>query len=268
MPCTIGKSEIVKQSTEGMKGLKNKMSFSGNMVSPWLMRTQSLLGAENVALLQNKSVCVLGLGGVGGAAAEALCRAGIGHLILFDHDCVDITNLNRQLFATTHTLGQKKAEAAKQRLLSISPALSITVIDDFYTSENAHILFSKNLDFVVDAIDTVKSKIDLAVQCQKRQIPLISCMGTGNRLDPSQLTIGDIFETGGCGCPLARIMRQQLKKAGVEKLNTVFSTEQPAKAVVNGATPGRHSPASISFVPPVAGYLQASWVIRNLLGIV
>ncbi len=236
------------------------------MQENWLARERLLIGEEGVSLLSGSTVCVLGLGGVGGAAAEALCRAGIGHLILVDHDTVDMTNLNRQLFATQDTIGQKKIDAAKRRLSAINPRAAFTALDTFYLPENREELFSLHPDFIIDAIDTVTAKLDLAQQCQLREIPLISCLGTGNRLDPAKLTLGTIEETAGCGCPLARVMRRECRKRGIRKLPVAFSTEIPVQGVCSGDSPaGRHSPGSISFVPPVAGYLLASYAVRRLL---
>ncbi len=237
------------------------------MQENWLTRERLLIGEEGVSLLSGSTVCVLGLGGVGGAAAEALCRAGVGHLILIDHDTVDITNLNRQLFATVDAIGQKKTDAAKRRLSAINPHIKLTALDTFYLPDSREELFSLRPDFVIDAIDTVTAKLDLAQQCRLREIPLISCLGTGNRLDPAKLTLATIEETAGCGCPLARVMRRECRKRGIGKLPVVFSTEIPIQGICSEDSPaGRHSPGSISFVPPVAGYLLASYAVRQLLG--
>ena len=188
----------------------------------WLIRTETLIGAQKMDKLQRATVAILGLGGVGGAAAEAICRMGVGRIILVDSDTVDRSNLNRQLFATADMVGQSKCLAARRRLLSINPEVELS----------CH---------------------------EQRGIPLVTCLGTGNRLDPSQLRWGDISETAGCGCPLARVMRRELKKRGVQKQTVVYSIEQPAKAICpGGEEKGRHSPASCAFVPPAAGYLLAS----------
>lgn len=235
----------------------------------WLDRSVLLLGQENIDKLKKSRVAVVGLGGVGGAAAEALCRAGVGSLLLVDHDTVDLTNLNRQLLATTETLGQKKIQAAQKRLKSISPDTEILTADAFYLPENSSFLYEYQSDYVLDAIDTVTSKLHMAQTCFSSGIPLLTCLGTGNRLDPSQLRLGDISETAGCGCPLARVMRRELKKRGVTKQPVVFSVEMPAKTVcpADEESHGRHSPGSVSFVPPVAGYLMASKAVRDLCGI-
>lgn len=229
----------------------------------WLDRTTLLLGQEGMDKLSRAKVAVLGLGGVGGAAAEALCRSGVGSLLLMDHDTVDLTNLNRQLFATTQTLGMDKCQAARERLLSIAPECQITTLSQFYSPGNREPLFSFQPDYVVDAIDTVTSKLDLAEECQRRGVPLIMSMGTGNRLDPSQFRVGTIEETAGCGCALARVIRRELRRRGVERQMVVYSTELPRKVVADSSN-GRHSPGSSAFCPPVAGYLLASHVVCHL----
>lgn len=232
----------------------------------WLLRTEALIGASAVARLQQKRVAVLGLGGVGGACAEALCRSGIGTLILLDRDTVSLSNLNRQLFATVETLGMEKTLAAQRRLSSINPDCRILPLTEFYLPENREILFSHPLDFVVDAIDTVTAKLDLMETCAARRIPLISSMGTGNRLDPSRFVIGDIADTAGTGDGLARVIRRELRKRNVPRQTVLYSTEAPQPVSLAGTEePGRHPPASISFVPPVAGYLLAGYVIRSFL---
>ena len=233
----------------------------------WLQRTRVLLGNENMDQLETKTVAVLGLGGVGGAAAEAICRMGVKKLVLIDNDQVDITNLNRQLFATADTVGERKCLAAKKRLLAINPELEIVCYEEFFLPENSDFLFNEQPDLILDAIDTVTSKLFLAKECFERDIPLITCLGTGNRLDPSLLRWGDIAETSGCGCPLARVMRRELKKRGVEKQTVIYSVEVPAKTITASEN-GRHSPASCACVPPAAGYLMASVGIRKLLNLV
>lgn len=233
----------------------------------WLARTEALIGAQNLDRLGRLSIAVLGLGGVGGACAEALCRAGIGHLILIDHDRFDLTNLNRQLLATADMVGKEKTEAASARFRLIYPGCRITTLNEFYSAENREMLFSLQPDYIIDAIDTVSAKLDLMESCAQRDIPLISCMGTGNRLDPSQFQIGDISETAGCGDGLARVIRKELRKRAVPAQTVLYSTEVPKKVCVGDAAQnhGRHSPASISFTPPVAGYLMAGYVVRSFL---
>ncbi len=223
-----------------------------------------MIGSDNLSKLRSSKVAVVGLGGVGGACAEALCRAGIGSLVLCDNDVFDITNLNRQLFATEQTIGKSKCKTAEERLLIINPNADITVVEAFYSAENRELLFDTKPDYIVDAIDTVSSKLDLIETAFKKDIPIVSCMGTGNRLDPTKFKLGDISETAGCGCGLARVMRRELKKRGVAGLMTVYSTETPKKSLIKDDSSSRHSPGSISFCPPVAGYILTSHVIKSL----
>ena len=232
----------------------------------WQQRQSLLLSKEEMERIHKTKIAVLGLGGVGGAAAEALARCGVGHLVLIDHDTVDETNLNRQLFATRQTIGIPKVKAAKERLLSINPSLQLTLLPEFYLPENREVLFSQEPDWILDAVDTVTAKIDLIQSAREREIPLVTCLGTGNRLDPSLLRTGSLSETAGCGCALARILRRELKKRGITEQPCVYSLEVPCKAVLPDENSGRHSPGSISFVPPAAGYLMASFAIRSLLG--
>lgn len=229
-----------------------------------LERTALLLGAGAIEKLTNARVALLGLGGVGGMAAEALCRAGVGALLLVDNDTVSPTNLNRQLIATTHTIGQQKTDAAARRLLEIVPTLSLTLENRFFLPQESDFLFDWKPDLVLDAIDTVTAKLFLAEQCQRRGIPLVSCLGTGNRRDPSQLRRGDISDTKGLSCPLARVLRRELCKRSVERLPVVYSLEVPAKVTV-GAQNGRHPPGSLSCVPPAAGCILASMAIERLI---
>lgn len=230
------------------------------------MRTSALLGQASEQLLADARVAVLGLGGVGGSAAEGLVRAGVGHLLLIDKDTFDITNLNRQLLSSRPLVGHPKIEGAVQRFSAINPDAEIIGCQEFYLPENSDFLWEFQPDYIVDAIDTVTAKLHLAQTCQEKKIPLITCLGTGNRLDPSKIRVGDISQTAGTSCPLARIMRRELKKRGVSQLEVVYSTEVPAKTIVDESH-GRHSPGSSPFVPPAAGYLIASVVVRRLCGI-
>lgn len=232
----------------------------------WLKRTELLIGAQALSKLKDFRVAVIGLGGVGFAAAEALCRSGIGHLLLVDHDTIDITNLNRQLIATCDTIGMGKAETAKKRLGSISPNAEITAMPQFYTPDNHTFLFDWRPDYIIDAIDTVTAKLDLVCRCKDQHIPLITCLGTGNRLDPSKLQIGDISETArNCGCGLARVMRRELRKRGILHQPVLYSQELPLNIVLPDSAHGRHAPGSIAFVPPVAGYLIAAYVVNQVI---
>lgn len=230
----------------------------------WLERTELVLGETRLRRLANARVAVIGLGGVGGAAAEALVRAGVGHMLFVDGDTVDDTNRNRQLLATTETVGMDKTSAAEGRYRAINPDGDFTFKKEFYLPENSAWLYDWQPDYIIDAIDTVTAKLDIAKQCKTRKIRLIACLGTGNRLDPERLRLGDITETAGCGCPLAKVMRRELRRRGIEHLPVLFSTEEPAKAIAESAA-GRHPPGSISFVPPVAGYIIAGKCIRDII---
>ena len=231
-----------------------------------LERTELFLGKEALEKLNNARVAVMGLGGVGGAVAEALLRAGIGHLLFIDGDSVDETNINRQILATYETVGMDKIEAAKIRFEKIAPDADITYKKEFYLPENSAFLYDWKPDYIIDAIDTVTAKLHIAEECKNRGINLLMCLGTGNRLDPEKLRIGDISETAGCGCGLAKVMRKELKKRGIEKQKVLFSTEEAKKCALDSEN-GRHAPGSISFVPPAAGYLLASKCVRDLISL-
>ena len=221
-------------------------------------RTVRVVGEENMNKIQNSSVIVFGLGGVGGAAAESLVRAGVGRIGIVDKDVVDITNINRQIIATDDTVGMKKTDALENRLLSINPDLKIDKYDLFYLPETADSVDLTKYDFIVDCIDNVTAKLELIVRAERVGIPIISSMGTGNKLHPELLEISDINKTS--VCPLARVMRRELKKRNISKLTVVYSKEEPVKT--DSSVPG-----SMSFTPPVAGYLITSYVIRNITGI-
>jgi len=229
-------------------------------------RTRLLLGDEAMDILARSRVAVFGLGGVGGYAAEALARSGIGALDLIDHDTVSPTNINRQLFALHSTLGQPKAEAARQRLLDINPALQCRAIQRFYGPDTAADFDFSQYDYIVDAIDTVSAKLALIAAAKAAGRPILCCLGTGNKLDPTRFQITDISKTS--VCPLARVMRKECAKRGFRDVKVLFSTEEP----LNPGLPdteelpqGRRSlPGSISFVPPAAGLLIARQVILDL----
>ena len=230
----------------------------------FLERTALILGRDALERLEGSRVAVLGLGGVGGSAAEALCRAGVGSLLLVDSDAVSPSNLNRQLLATRDTLGMAKVQAARARLEAVNPLCRVETAARFYLPEDSDFLYRWEPDYVLDAVDTVTAKLHLAQECRKRGIPLTSSMGTGNRLDPSLLRLGDISETTGNGCPLCRVMRRELKRRDVPALEVVYSLEPPAKGVCAGSDHGRHSPGSSAFVPPAAGCLLA-WACAGAL---
>lgn len=230
----------------------------------FLDRTKLLIGDESVDRLINSTVLVVGIGGVGGACAEALVRAGVGNIVLIDHDVIEVTNINRQLFATHNYLGEKKVNAGKDRLLAINPQVNITIMDIFLNHENLNDILDLKPNYVVDAIDTVTSKLQLIKLCKDNNIPIVSSMGTGNRVDPSQFLIGDIEDTKGCGCGLAKVMRREVRARELGNLSVLYSKELPSK-VISSSENGRHAPASISFCPPVAGYIIASEVVKNLI---
>ncbi|MDD7411143.1 tRNA threonylcarbamoyladenosine dehydratase [Fusobacterium gastrosuis] len=227
-------------------------------------RTELAIGLENLEKLQKSHIIVFGLGGVGGGAVEALVRSGIGELSLVDFDTVDITNLNRQLIATQNTIGQHKALAMKERALSINPDITINTYIHKFLKEDTDLFFKdKKYDYVIDAIDLITPKLDLIEFCYKQKIPIISSMGTGNKLDPTQFQVADINKTS--VCPMAKVIRKELKKRNVKKLKVVFSKECPRKPVnEDGSREKRHNVGSIAFVPPVVGMILASQVIKDI----
>ena len=232
-------------------------------------RTALLLGSEGMEKLKNARVAVFGLGGVGGYVAEALARSGVGALELIDHDTISKTNLNRQLLATMDTIGQPKAEAAKARVLSINPQAEVTARCAFYGPQTAEDFDFSRYSYVVDAIDTVTGKLALVTAAKQAGVPIISCMGTGNKLDPTRFQIADITKTS--VCPLARIMRKECAKRGIKHLKVLFSTEDPLpSAPVDSLTEelpeGRRAlPGSVAFVPSVAGLIIAGEVIKDII---
>ena len=226
-------------------------------------RTSLLLGEDGLDRLRKSRVAVFGVGGVGGYVAEALARAGVGALDLVDPDVVSLSNLNRQIVATLDTVGHPKAEAMAQRIGRIAPDCRVTVHEVFYLPENADALDLSAFDYVVDAVDTVSAKIELAVRCAALSVPLISAMGAGNKLDPTKFAVTDIYSTQ--TCPLARVMRRELRKRGVASLRVVYSTEE-ARVPRNAAGETSRVPGSVSFVPGVAGLILAGEVVRALAG--
>lgn len=226
-------------------------------------RTELLIGKENIKKLEKSAVIVFGLGGVGSAAAESLVRAGIGNITLVDFDKVDITNLNRQILALHSTVGKNKAEILKDRLLDINPDLNVEIFVEKFVNENKDIFFNKKYDYVVDAIDIVTSKLDLIEFCKKNNLAIISSMGTGNKLDPTRFEIANIEKTS--VCPLAKIIRKELKNRGIKNLKVVFSKEIPKKPKNEiGGREKHKNVGSISFVPPVVGMILASEVIKDI----
>lgn len=222
-------------------------------------RFELLIGKNSLELLNDKCVAVFGLGGVGGHACDALARSGIGHFVLVDSDKVAISNINRQIIADNESIDRKKVQVMKERILKINPNANVEIYDMFFLEETKYRIDFTKIDYVVDAIDTISAKISLAVTCQNLDIPIISSMGTGNKMLPTLLEISDIYDTS--VCPLARVMRHELKKRGIKKLKVVYSKEKPIKMSsfqrgINGST---------AFVPACAGLIMASEVIRDLL---
>ncbi|MGN1181073.1 MAG: ThiF family adenylyltransferase [Suilimivivens sp.] len=245
-------------------------------------RTELLIGKEAMERLAKAHVAVFGIGGVGGYVVEALVRSGVGAFDLIDDDKVCLTNLNRQIIATRNTVGNYKVEVMKERILSINPDAKVTVHRCFYLPENAENFDFSSYDYVVDAVDTVTAKIELVLRAGESGTPIISCMGVGNKLNPTQLEISDIYKTS--VCPLAKVMRRELRKRGVKKLKVLYSKEEPITPVSDMAdscreqcicppgtahkcTERRAIPGSISFVPSAAGLIIASEVVKDIAGI-
>lgn len=229
------------------------------------IREEMLLGPAAVARLTQAHVAVFGIGGVGSYCAEALARAGVGRLTLVDHDTVSCSNLNRQLCALHSTLGQPKAQVMANRVLDINPACSVQAIVRQYTDANRDSFFGLGFDYIVDAIDMVSCKLSLIATSKAQGIPIISSMGTGNKLDPTQFIITDIAKT--TGCPLARVIRKELKARGISHHKVLYSPEPPRKPLpLEAPPPGRRSlPASVSWVPSCAGLMLAGAVIQELI---
>ncbi|MDR1734411.1 MAG: tRNA threonylcarbamoyladenosine dehydratase [Oscillospiraceae bacterium] len=242
-------------------------------------RTQLLLGAEGLQRLKEARVIVFGIGGVGAFAAEALVRSGIGAIDLVDDDKLCLTNLNRQLIATRKTVGSVKVNVMRDRLLEINPQCTVTAHETFYNADTADRFDMTVYSYVLDAIDTVSAKLLLIERCQAAGTPIISCMGAGNKLDPTRFTIADIYETS--VCPLAKVMRNELRKRGIQKLKVVYSQEPPLKPIEDDSVSCKHHcvcppgtqrncsirrqvPGSIAFVPSVAGLIQAGEVIKDI----
>ncbi len=243
-------------------------------------RTELLIGAEGLKKLAGSKVAVFGVGGVGSFVVEGLARAGVGRFVLVDDDCVCLTNINRQLHATTKTVGKPKVEVMRDRVLEINPKAEVTVFQKFYLPDTADELIADDYDYIVDAVDTVTAKIDIVVKAKAMNIPVISCMGAGNKLDPTKFEVADIFDTS--ICPLAKVMRQQLRKRGITSLKVVYSKEEPLKPVetegsscatgcicpagtTRKCTVRHQIPGSISFVPSVAGLIIAGEVVKDIV---
>lgn len=225
-------------------------------------RTQIILGQEGMARLAKSTVAVFGIGGVGSYATEAMVRSGLGKIILIDYDIIDISNINRQIHATTKTIGRPKVEVMRERLLEINPDLQIQIYKEKYNEETRDLLLDKSYDYVVDAIDMISSKIGLIVNCETMGIPIISSMGAGNKMSPSLFRVGDIYETK--VCPLAKVMRRELRRRNIERLKVVWSEEEPIKVNLESENLRKAVPGSVAFVPSVAGLIIASEVIKDL----
>lgn len=229
-------------------------------------RTELLLGQEAMEKLRRSRVAVFGIGGVGGHVVEALARSGVGAFDLIDNDTVSITNINRQIIATLDSVGKYKTEVMKERILSINPEAEIEIHNCFFLPETQEMFDFSNYDYVVDAVDTVTAKIALVMACEEAKVPIISSMGAGNKLNPAAFEVADIYKTS--VCPLAKVMRRELKKRNIKKLKVVYSKEIPlTPGASEEETTKRALPGSIAFTPSVAGLILASEVIKDLTGV-
>lgn len=233
-------------------------------------RTQMLIGKNGIEKLNNSKIAIFGIGGVGSYAIEGLARAGIGKFILVDSDIVDITNINRQIIANVNTIGESKVKVSKKRILEINPNAKVEIFQEFFMPSSREV-FDNSCDYVIDCVDTITAKIEIIMRAKKLNIPIISCMGTGNKLDPTKFEVTDIYKTQ--NCPLAKVMRKELKNRGVKELKVVYSKELPIQPekVENCENHKENAkkqiPGSISFVPSVAGLIVAGEVVRDILGI-
>ena len=228
------------------------------MEEEWKSRTELLIGKDNIQKLANSKVIVYGIGGVGSFVVEGLVRAGVENIILVDNDVISPSNLNRQIHATITNIGKLKVDCMKDRILSINPNVNVEIYIPQDIEEGEETLIDNVIDYVVDAVDTTTTKLKLIQRAKEKQVPIISCMGTGNKLDPTKFEIADIYKTS--VCPLAKVMRKELKKRGINDLKVLYSKEEPIKHDVESRTP-----ASISFVPSVAGMIIAGEVIKDII---
>ena len=237
------------------------------------IRTEMLIGSEALEKLKKSKVAIFGIGGVGGYVCEALARAGVGNFILVDNDTVSISNINRQIIALENTIDRYKTEVMAERIKNINPYACVKIYNKFYLGEKDDNIIDADCNYIVDAVDTVTAKISLVMAGERMGIPVISSMGTGNKLDPTKFEITDIYKTS--VCPLAKVMRKELKQRGIKKLKVLYSKEEPRKAFMTEEELGekgektnkRVTPASISFVPPVAGLIIGGEVIKDLTGV-
>lgn len=261
MTTTTGSNVWRAEKNGSQKGADMQKAFE---------RSERLLGAEAMEQLSNKTVAVFGIGGVGGYVVEALARTGIGTLHLIDKDTVSESNLNRQIVALRSTIGKDKTEVMKERVLDINPEANVVVHNCFFLPENAGDFDFSSYDYVVDAVDTVTAKLEIVQQAERVGVPVISCMGAGNKMEPTAFEVADIYET--TVCPLAKVMRRELKKRGIQKLKVVYSREKPItpffseKSGEETSGGGRPAPGSVAFVPSVAGLILAGEVIKDLSG--
>jgi len=225
-------------------------------------RSEMLLGKENQEKLKNSSVAVFGIGGVGGHCVLALARAGVGSITLVDNDVVSVSNINRQAVAFCDTIGKQKTEVMKEMLLKINPEIKVETKNVFFLPENAYEFDFSKFDYIVDAIDTVSGKLALVERAKENDVKIISAMGAGNKLNPTDFEVADIFKTS--GCPLARVMRKELKSRGIKSLKVVYSKEKVLKPIVET---GDRTPGSVSFVPSVVGIIMASEVVKDITGV-
>lgn len=228
-------------------------------------RTDALIGSEALGKLNNAKVAVFGIGGVGGYVAEALARSGIGHFLLVDSDEVDITNINRQIIALDSTIGKSKVSVMKERIIDINPSADVEIRECFYLPENSNEFDFSKYDYIVDAVDTVTAKINIITKAKECNVDVISAMGAGNKLDPTAFKVADISKTK--VCPLAKVMRYELKKRGIKDVKVVYSEEEPITSGIeaDGESKRRSTPASIAFAPSVMGLIMASEVIKDLI---
>ena len=229
-------------------------------------RTETLIGKEGIEKLKKSKVAVFGIGGVGSFVVEGLARAGIENLIIVDFDKYDITNINRQLGALHSTIGKYKVDVMKERILDINPNVEVEIFKEFFGPNSNKNIIDKSIDYIVDAVDNVTAKIELVVKANEFEIPIISAMGTGNKLDPTKFEITDIYKTS--VCPLAKVIRKELRKRDIKKLKVLYSKEDPIKQSKEEKTKDeKNSPASISFVPSVAGLIIAGEVVKDIIKI-
>ena len=228
------------------------------MEEEWKSRTELLIGKDSIQKLSKAKIIVYGIGGVGSFTVEGLVRAGIENIILVDNDVISPSNLNRQIHATIPNIGKLKVDCMKERILDINPKVNVETYIPQNIENGEELLIDDTIDYVVDAVDTITTKLKLVQRAKEEQVPIISCMGTGNKLDPTQFEITDIYKTS--VCPLAKVMRKELKKRGIQNLKVLYSKEEPIKHEMESRTP-----ASISFVPSVAGMIIAGEVIKDII---